>query len=385
MHDEVKAAIAELGERVAEAGALRDQTEERFMILEERIGEMECRGQGPSFGGVWPGTEAAERKSFAAYLLAPHSPDAQAELRALEGKAATGTLGSSGGFAVPDTLAGAIMMRARDLSPIRDVATVYQVGAGSPKLLLADSNAGSGWAAEGGARNATATPTLTKVEPPMGTAFCSLVATEELMSDAEFDVTEWFTESAAQALAAAEGHAFVAGDGIAKPSGLLRLPPEAGADRTEGALRYVPSGAAAGFDAANPGDALLDLVYGLRAEYRARGVWVMNSAAAAEVRKIKDGQDRHLWADSLAEGQPARLLGYPVTIAEDMPDLEAGAFPIVFGDRRRAYVIVEKGEIRVTLDDNITTPGQVKWYIRRRVGGAVYDSNAAVALKIAES
>ena len=66
---------------------------------------------------------------------------------------------------------------------------------------------------------------------------------------------------------------------------------------------------------------MVDLVYSLGAEYRARAVFVMNSKTAGELRKIKDSHGRFLWVEGLADGQPARLMGYPVQIVEAMPDI----------------------------------------------------------------
>ena len=100
-----------------------------------------------------------------------------------------------------------------------------------------------------------------------------------------------------------------------------------------GTLGYVVSGAAAGL---GTGDALIDLVYALAAPYRAGASFVMNSRTAGAVRKLKDADGRHLWSDGFAAGEPARLLGYPVLIAEDMPDIAADAFPVAFGDFSRA-------------------------------------------------
>ena len=67
----------------------------------------------------------------------------------------------------------------------------------------------------------------------------------------------------------------------------------------------------------------------------------MNSKTAGAVRKMKDSDGRFLWAESLAAGQPARLMGYPVIIAEEMPDIASGANAIAFGDFGLAYTIAE--------------------------------------------
>ena len=44
----------------------------------------------------------------------------------------------------------------------------------------------------------------------------------------------------------------------------------------------------------------------------------MSSKTAGIVRKLKDLDGRFLWSDGMTQGQPARLMGYPVLVAEDM-------------------------------------------------------------------
>ncbi len=104
---------------------------------------------------------------------------------------------------------------------------------------------------------------------------------------------------------------------------------------TDQQIGTVSTGAVGDFSPERPADALIDLVYALGAQYRANATFVMNSKTAGAVRKLKDADGRFLWSDGLAAGQPARLLGYPVLIAEDMPDIAADATAIAFGDFAR--------------------------------------------------
>jgi HK97 family phage major capsid protein len=119
----------------------------------------------------------------------------------------------------------------------------------------------------------------------------------------------------------------------------------------------------------------------VRTAYRARGTWTMNSATAGAIRKLKDGQGRYLWTDSLAAGQPNMLLGYPVAIWEQMQDIATNAFPVAFGDWRRAYLLLDRTDIRITVDANITTPGRIKFFVRRREGGCVLNNAATKWLR----
>jgi HK97 family phage major capsid protein len=107
----------------------------------------------------------------------------------------------------------------------------------------------------------------------------------------------------------------------------------------------------------------------------------MNSLTMAAIRKLKDTTNRPLYTESLIAGQPDRLLGYPVQIWEDIPDIAANAFCVFFGDFQRAYQLVDRTDLRITRDP-YTNPGHVRFYVRRRVGGHVWDNHS---LKILQS
>ncbi len=124
------------------------------------------------------------------------------------------------------------------------------------------------------------------------------------------------------------------------------------------------------------------MVYALAAEYRANASFIMNSKTAAQVRKLKDGEGRFVWADSLAAGQPAQLLGYPVMISEDMPDIDVDAAAIAFGDFRAAYTVVERPDLRV-LRDPFSAKPHVLFYATKRIGGGVTDFRAVKLMKFA--
>jgi len=51
------------------------------------------------------------------------------------------------------------------------------------------------------------------------------------------------------------------------------------------------------------------------------------------------------------------------------------------GDFRRAYTIVDRVGLRITVDANITTPGKIKYFVRRREGGIPANNDAVKFLK----
>lgn len=307
-------------------------------------------------------------------------------LAGLEAKALTIATPAEGGYAVPEVIDQAIESRLKSISPLRDLATVVTVGSANYKKLVATSGIASGWVAESAARPETTAPQFAEVAPPWGEIYANPAATQAMLDDAMFDVEGWLAGEIALEFARQEGAAFITGNGSNKPKGFLSYATAATGDtvRAFGTLQHVPTGVAGNFPASDPADLLIDLVHALRPAYRQGAAFVMNSATCARLRKFKDGDGNFIWRPSLAEGQPATLLGYPVHEAEDMPDVAADALAIAFGNFAHGYVIAERAATRI-LRDPFSNKPFVHFYATRRVGGAVVNSDAIKLLKFAVS
>lgn len=290
---------------------------------------------------------------------------------------------SSGGFALPRLVEQEIARLSADISPMRQICRVRQVGTTDYKELFDVNGAGFEWIGETDARNQTNTPDLQEVVPFFGMASAKPQASEESLDDLFFNVEDWLIGSATESMALGEGAAFVGGNGVKKPKGFLAGPaPVATADsaRAFGTLQYIASGQAAALPTNI--DLFYDIVYSLRARYRANAKWVTNKLILASMRKYKDGQGQYLWQPSAVAGQPATFLGYGLEEVEDMPSVAANAFPLAFGDFKEGYLIADRVGLRMTRDE-VTTPGFVKFYIRKRVGGVLRNTQAIKLLKIA--
>jgi HK97 family phage major capsid protein len=204
------------------------------------------------------------------------------------------------------------------------------------------------------------------------------------LDDVFFDVGAWLADSVAREFARQTGIAVISGNGTSKPTGLLNTAPVSTADfaspeRSANALQFITSDLTPGGVGIVP-DALLDLVHTVHSAYRANGTFAMNSLTAAAIRKLKDTTGQYIWQQGLIDGQPDRLLGYRVAIWEDVPDIGANNFPVIFGDFMRGYMLVDRTDIRITKDP-YTTPGFVKYYVRRRLGGITWDNHALKVLQ----
>lgn len=143
----------------------------------------------------------------------------------------------------------------------------------------------------------------------------------------------------------------------------------------------VTASAAAGVADA---DDLITTFYKVKASYRNRGAWMMNSDMLAEVRKLKTASGDYIWRESLADGQPATILGRPVFEAPDMPAPVANAKAVIFGDFNRAYRIVQRLDIAVLRDPYTqATKSAVRFHARQRVGGDTVQPEAVRILQLA--
>lgn len=289
---------------------------------------------------------------------------------------------ADGGYAVPREIDAAIARELTEISPIRSLAQVVQTGTSGYRKLVSTGGTASGWVSETAGRPETATPEFTEIAPPSGELYANPAASQAMLDDAAFDVEAWLASEIAMEFARAEGAAFVNGTGANQPAGFLAAPSSATDDgaRAFGTLQYIGSGDAAGLGS-DPDVALIVLVHTLKAGHRQGASFVMNSSTLAEVRKLKTAEGGFLWQPGLVEGQPDRLLGYPVIEAEDMPDIAAGACPIAFGNFRAGYLIAERSATQI-LRDPFTNKPFVHFYATKRVGGQVLDSNAIKLLKI---
>ncbi len=327
------------------------------------------------------GTKAAARSPQAAAFVERYLR--RGDQQGLELKSFSGASLSDGGYAVPREIDALIGRTLKDISPIRAIANVVQTGSAGYRKLVTSGGAESGWVSETADRLETDTPTFHEIAPPTGDLYANPAASQAMLDDAAFDVEAWLADEIAREFAAAEGTAFVSGSGTNQPKGFLTGTPtdEDDAVRAFGTLQYVPTGADGAF---TDEDDLIDLVHSLRPAYRQGASFVMNSATLAVIRKMKTTDGQFLWQPSMAAGQPATLLGYPVVEAQDMPDIDSDSLSVAFGNFREGYLIAERSATGI-LRDPFTNKPFVHFYATKRVGGQVMNSEAIKLLKFATS
>ena len=375
-HDGVGEVTEALTGLVSDFKGFRQDITQKMKQQEERL-NMTYMSQRPQLS-TSDMAEAPHQKAMDAYLRS--GDDDGLRSLALESKSMNTAVSAEGGYLVDPQTAETVKSVLTSSASIRSIATVVNVEATSFDVLVDRTEMGAGWATENGSTQETDTSLFDRISIPLHELSAMPKASQRLLDDAAFDVEGWLATRIADKFATSEAAAFITGDGIDKPRGFLVYPNIDEQSWTWGSLGYVATGASGDFEASKPSDAIVDLVYALGAKYRANASFVMNSKTAGAVRKMKDADGRFLWTDSLAAGQPAQLMGYPVLIAEDMPDIGVDTTAIAFGDFGAGYTVAERPDLRV-LRDPFSAKPHVLFYATKRVGGDVTDFSAIKLLK----
>lgn len=305
------------------------------------------------------------RKAFWNVIRAGGYPDPE-DLRQLtrpETRALTVGADTAGGFLCPTDFERRIVEKLAEVNPMRTLATVLQL-ASDRQIPVEASTGAAAWISEGAA--------YPESDPSFGQMRLSAFklgniskVSEELLQDSGIDLEAYLAGLFGRTLGIAEETAFVNGDGVGKPHGILL-----------GAQTGVTAGSAAIISA----DELVALYHSLSAPYRARATWLMNDATIMTTRLLKDGNGQYLWQTGLQAGQPDRLLGRPVIPSAAMPVIAAKAKSVLFGDLSYYWIADRIGRVLQILREAYATTGHVGFRIMQRVDGVLTLPEAAKVL-----
>jgi HK97 family phage major capsid protein len=319
--------------------------------------------------------DAAERK--AAFMEWVRFGQVSAERSALLVKDSdkperkTMTIGNqaTGGFLAPVEYVREIIKGVTEFSPVRQLARIRTTGSKAVQIPKRTGVTAATWVGETTTQSEATNPTYGLEELSTHELTGYLDVSNEDLEDSAFDLEGELAMEMADAFATAEGAAFISGTGVVKPEGLL----------TNGSVSETNSGHASTLTA----DGFVSIFYDVKDAYARNAVWLMKRATIKAVRQLKDGQNQYLWAPGLAGGEPSTLLGRPIYESLDMPSISAGTYPVIFGDVRRAYLILDRLAVSL-LRDNLTQANRnvVRIYWRKRVGGQVVLPEAIRKMKV---
>lgn len=372
MTTEVKQVVDQLGQAFDQ---FKQRHDERIDAIEEEIVQLAKLKRPGVASNTKTGSANQQKEALRSFI----TKGDDSKLLELEGKAMSIGSDPDGGYAVPEYLEREVESLEKDASAVVRLARTVETTGPHFKKLINLRGTASGWVGETDARPETGTPQMAAITIEVGEVYANPKLTQAMLDDAMFDAELFIGEEITSEFADQLGAALIHGDGINKPKGILTKPVTTEKDgvRAFGNLQAVET-AAAGVVSF---DDLKELKASLRAKYRPGAAWIMNDATANTLSKLKDANGDYIWNDAVAAGEPNTLFGYPVEIDENMPDISAGAYPVLFGNFQRGYYVVRRTGIRL-LRDPFTSKPYVNFYATERVGGDVVNSECLKLLKI---
>ena len=323
--------------------------------------------------------------AFEAYLRKKSFSDIGPEDR----KTLTEGADSAGGFTVPEDYQTELIKKMATMATIRArarVATTSRDIAKWPKIQwTTDDKWTSGvrltWTGESPASASThrvTDPVFGLYSIPVHTAMASMPISNDLIEDSAFDIVGISGDLLSEAFTLGENDAFINGNGIGRPMGILTQVDGDG-----------PASVVSGSAGTLLADGLIDLAYALPAQYEGNATWTMSKATEKVIRKLKTTTNEYLWPVWPQVGNfgvvSRELLGYPVMRDEFVPAVAAGAYPIIFGDLR-GYLVLDRVGISVQRLSEIYAETNVTLLLaRKRLGGQTIEPWRLRAHKVAAS
>lgn len=281
---------------------------------------------------------------------------------------------TTGGYLAPADFIAEIIKGVTEISPVRSLVRLRTT---ANRSIMVPKRTGQ-FAARRAMEQDTRTETtglaygLEEVTAPEMYAMVD-ISTQNL-EDSAFDLEAEIRGEAEEQFAVKEGQEFVSGSSPKECEGIL----------TNGQVAETITGT--GGATSVTADGLLRLFYDIKTAYSRNASWVLNRVTLGSVRRLKDGDGQYLWMPGMAMGQPNSINGAPYVETPDMPNEAAGAYPVAFGDFRRAYTLVDRVAMSMVRDPfTLAAAGNVRYWFRRRVGGQVVLAEAIRKLKCSAS
>jgi HK97 family phage major capsid protein len=326
--------------KIKEALKIADELHEEKKELKEEgemLGDRAC-GEDKKREAEQKAKEEAEVRAFDAYLRnrVEHQRDA-----------VNLTKGENGAV-IPTTIANKIIAKVYNICPILERSTKYNV---KGKLVVPyyDEDTSSitvSYATE--FEDLTSSVgAFDKIELDGFLAGALTLVSRSLINNSDFNLVDFVIERMAYAIKRFIEHELLVG--------------------TEGkvtGLSTLTNGITAGATSAITADEVVRLHDAIKDDFQANAIWIMSPATRTALRTLKSTTGYYLLNDDISSPFGATLLGKPVYVSDNMPDMGAGNVAIYYGDMRGlATKFSENLEIEVLREKYATqhAVGVVGW------------------------
>jgi len=275
-----------------------------------------------------------------------------------------------GGYLVPDEFEHTLIEALEDENIFRKLATVIKTDSGDRQIPVVATKGTAAWVEEE-ALIPESSDTFSQVTLNAYKVATMIKVSTELLNDSAFSLEAYIAKEFARRVGVKEEEAFFVGNGTAKPTGIL-------ADTGGAPVAKVAANATA-----VTLDEVLDLFYALRAPYRAKASFITNDTTMKKIRKLKDANGQYMWQPSIKEGTPDMIVGKPIHTSVFVPEMEAGAKALVFGDYSYYWIADRQSRTFQRLNELFATTGQVGFIATQRVDGKLILPEAVKVLQMA--
>lgn len=186
-----------------------------------------------------------------------------------------------------------------------------------------------------------------------------VLVSKELMQDSAFSMAQVIGSALGERLGRIENTHATTGTGSSQPNGIA----------TASTLGVTAASATV-----LTADELIDLESSVDTAYRTGAGWMFNDTTRAEIRKLKTSDLQYIWQPGLQDGQPDRLLGYPVFINPDVGDTATGVISVLFGQLSKYLLRDVMGVTLVQLNERYADTHAVGFVAIARFDGDLLDA-----------
>ena len=261
-----------------------------------------------------------------------------------------------GGALVPDEFERTLVEALEEENIFRKVATVITTSYGDRKIPVVAAKGEAAWVEE----NATIPESDDKFAQVSLGAYklaTMIRVSDELLNDSVFNLERYIAREFGRRIGYKEEEAFISGDGVGKPLGILASAGGAQIGVTTAGANAITL------------DEVIDLYYSLKSPYRKNAVFIMNDATVKAIRKLKDANGNYLWQPSIKEATPDTILNRPLLTSTYMPTIAAKAKSMVFGSFSYYWIADRQGRSFKRLNELYAATGQVGFLASQRVDG----------------
>lgn len=276
---------------------------------------------------------------------------------------------SEGGVLAPDEFERTLIESLEEENIFRQIANIMNTSSGDKKIPIVASKGTASWVEEEG-NIPESDDSFGLISIGAYKLVTMLKVSEELLNDSVFNLEKYIAKEFARRIGAKEEEAFIIGDGVGKPTGILNA--------TGGAQLGVTATGSTAITA----DEVIDLYYSLKSPYRKNAVFIMNDSTVKAIRKLKNGSGDYLWQPSITANTPDTILNKPIKTSAYVPTLSAGAKPIAFGDFSYYWIADRQGRSFQRLNELFAATGQIGFKAMQRVDGKLILPEAIKALQM---